>query len=257
MMTLQRTGVIILILQNLCSAQSAGNSESLYLSIKPGEAATLRCPYEEHSSTSMRMWFKQRLEHSPLEVVSKLGTKDAIFSSQFNQSRFKDLNRNASSFSLTIENVTKQDEGMYFCGVGDEKTLKISNSTFLAVTGDIKISVDQTPVFQKIIIGNGTTECRTCHQPVLVLSLGLALGLSLFGNIIQACWSWRRGICSGKTSQSDLHDFQELLKDQDGDEEEFYFAALHFSDKMKRRGFKENVFTKVRFTPFSDHKPAQ
>ncbi|XP_072519298.1 uncharacterized protein [Salminus brasiliensis] len=286
-MALQRTGIIILFLQNLRSAQAAGNSE--ILSVKLGELATIRCSSGESSNTEVRMWYKQRLEHSPLEVASKLGTKEAVMSSQFSHSRFK-INKAGNTLTLTIENVSKKDEGMYFCGAGEAKTLTFSNSTFLAVTGDIKISVDQTPVLEsvssgesvtlqctvlseispkdlrvlwfrsaagrsfpeiiytdhnssssrqcetsssphscvynfsknilndsdagtyfcavstcgKIFIGNGTTVCSNPpyhHQLVLVLSLGLALGLSLFWNITLTCWSWRKGVCSGEFIQ--------------------------------------------------------
>uniref|UniRef100_A0A3B4D4Y8 Ig-like domain-containing protein n=1 Tax=Pygocentrus nattereri TaxID=42514 RepID=A0A3B4D4Y8_PYGNA len=41
------------------------------------------------------MWYKQRLEHVPLEVGSKLEDKPAVISDQFDKSRFK-LNRIAS-----------------------------------------------------------------------------------------------------------------------------------------------------------------
>ncbi|XP_072519619.1 uncharacterized protein [Salminus brasiliensis] len=332
--------IFVLFLYKICSTQAVGNPEPLFLSAKVGEAVTLHCPPGVHSSAEIMMWYKQRLNHSPLEVASRFKDKEPVISAQFDQSRFK-TNKDASGFSLTIENVSKKDEGLYFCGGGDAKSLSFSTSTFLAVK-DSNISVDQTPVLEsvssgesvtlqctvlsevspedlrvlwfrsaagrsfpeiiytdyssssrqcetsssphscvynfsknilndddagtyycavttcgKIIIGNGTAVGLIHHQPVLGgVFLGLALGLSLFGNIIQACWSWRRGICSGETSQSGLHDFPEVLQDQD-DEDEFCFAASHFSEKMKRAVFMENVFTKVRFTPFSLNPPSE
>ena len=59
-----------------------------------------------------------------------------MISASFDKSRFK-INRIASGISLSIERVTKEDEGMYFCGETGKKTLDFSTATFLAVTGDI------------------------------------------------------------------------------------------------------------------------
>ncbi|KAL6479788.1 hypothetical protein MHYP_G00108210 [Metynnis hypsauchen] len=174
------------------SAQAVRNSEPLVISAEPGEAVTLNCTFVDDSNKDVRMWYKQRLEHAPLEVGSKFETKPAVISDQFDKSRFK-LNRIASGISLSIERVTKEDEGMYFCGETGKKTLDFSTATFLAVTG--------------------------------------------------------------KTCQSVIHSFPEILQDQDSDAEEFSFAPLNFSDK--RRLLKENAFTRVRFFPVSDFKPIQ
>ncbi|XP_072519993.1 uncharacterized protein [Salminus brasiliensis] len=341
-------GIVILVLYKICSAQAVGNPEPLVISVKAGESFTLSCTSTITDQKSKVMfWFKQRLEHMPLEVGYKLSNKTPALQDPFKKSRFQ-LKQTESGVSLIIKSVSKEDEGMYFCGEVAENAVKFSNGTFLAVSGSSNISVDQTPVLEsvssgesvtlqctvlsevspedlrvlwfrsaagrsfpeiiytdhnsssrqcetrssphscvynfsknilndsdagtyycavstcgKIIIGNGTTVCLKppYHHQLLVVVLSLALGLSLFWNITLTCWSWRRGICCGKTSQSGLHDFQEVLQDQgdddDDDDEEFYFAALHFSEKMKRRKFKDNIFTKVRFTPFSYHKPTQ
>ncbi|KAG9272287.1 hypothetical protein AMEX_G13259, partial [Astyanax mexicanus] len=110
------------------------NPQPLVLSVELGKAAHLHCSLGDQSSAEVRMWYKQRLEHSPLEVASKLqGNKDVVLSPQFNQSRFK-VQKDTTGFALTIENVVKEDEGMYFCGTSEKKTLKFSNSIFLTVT---------------------------------------------------------------------------------------------------------------------------
>uniref|UniRef100_A0A3B4D4U0 Ig-like domain-containing protein n=1 Tax=Pygocentrus nattereri TaxID=42514 RepID=A0A3B4D4U0_PYGNA len=288
------------------------------------------------------MWYKQRLEHAPLEVGSKLEDKPAVISGQLDKSRFK-LNRIASGISLSIERVTKEDEGMYFCGETGKKTLDFSTATFLAVTGQSDISVLQTPVggsvspgesvtlqctvlseiraadlrvlwFRaaagqsfpeiiythqnsssrqceissstnsslynfsknildhhhtgtyycavaacgKIIFGNGTSvELKDPIDPVLMF-LGAALGVCVVVISAQAfiiCKRRNSDHCSGKTCQSIIHSFPEILQDQDSDAEEFSFAPLNFSDKS--RLLKENTFTRVRFFPVSDFKPIQ
>ena len=64
-------------------------------------------------------------------MAAKLTTREATTSSR----RFK-INLN---FNLTVEQITKADEGMYFCGKGDGNTITFSNGAFLAVTGKISV----------------------------------------------------------------------------------------------------------------------
>ena len=117
------------------SVQAVRNSEPLVISAEPGQAVTLTCTFVDDSSKEVRMWFKQRLEHTVLEVASKLEDKPAVKSGQFNTPRFK-TSRIPNGISLSIEGVTKEDEGMYFCGAAGRKTLDFSTVTFLAVTGN-------------------------------------------------------------------------------------------------------------------------
>ncbi|KAL7863511.1 hypothetical protein SRHO_G00124950 [Serrasalmus rhombeus] len=228
MMALHRIGLIIFYLYKIYSAQAVRNSEPLVVSAAPGETVTLNCPPVGDSDADVRMWYKQRLEHAPLEVGSKFKTRDSIISAPFDKSRFK-IERTAQSVSLSIERVTKGDEGMYFCAAAGEKTMNFSTATFLAVTDDHH------------------------GQSVLMVVMGVALGLSVMWNI----WSWRRGSCSGRTSQFVNHNYSEELQVQDSDSEEFDFTALRFSEKMKRRALKEKVFTRVRFFPVSDYRAVQ
>uniref|UniRef100_A0A3B4D461 Ig-like domain-containing protein n=1 Tax=Pygocentrus nattereri TaxID=42514 RepID=A0A3B4D461_PYGNA len=108
------------------------------------------------------MWYKQRLEHAPLEVGSKLEDKPAVISGQFDKSRFK-LNRIASGISLSIEHVTKEDEGMYFCGETGKKTLNFSTATFLAVTVRGSVSPGESVTLQCTVL----SEIRAADLRVL------------------------------------------------------------------------------------------
>ncbi|XP_072520131.1 uncharacterized protein [Salminus brasiliensis] len=158
-----RTAVVVLLILIICSAQAVGNPEPLFLSAKVGEAVTLHCPPGNHSSAEIVMWHKQRLKNSPLEVASRFKDKEPVISAQFDQSRFK-ANKDASGFSLTIENVSKKDEGLYFCGGGDAKTLSFYTSTFLAVK-DSNISVLQTPVLESVSSGESVTlQCTVLSE---------------------------------------------------------------------------------------------
>ena len=61
------------------------NSDPLVISAEPGEAVTLTCTFVDDSNKDVRMWYKQRLEHVPLEVRSKLGEKSAVFANKFDK----------------------------------------------------------------------------------------------------------------------------------------------------------------------------
>ncbi|KAI4893733.1 hypothetical protein NFI96_005701 [Prochilodus magdalenae] len=112
--------------------------------------------FAKESGVDVKMWYKQRLEHAPLEVGTQLEGKSGMISNKFDRSRYK-ISITASGVSLRIEGVTKEDEGMYFCGAAGTKTLDFSNSTFLAVTGQLDISVLQTPVQGPVPPGQSVT----------------------------------------------------------------------------------------------------
>ncbi|XP_049340248.1 uncharacterized protein LOC111197366 isoform X7 [Astyanax mexicanus] len=345
-----RAGIIFLILYEICSAETVGNTEPSIVSVEVGESVTLNCTSALIDKSKTAYWFKHRLEHKPQEVGYKIKDKQHALQNPFNDSKSGfELKEVGSGVSLSIKQVQKQDEGMYFCGSIRENSVNFSTGTFLAVSDHSNISVLQTPALQsvppgeavnlqctvlseirsaelrvfwirsaagssfpeiifthhnssssssssssrqceissskhssvynfspnipnnhhaatyycavelcgRIIIGNGTTVDLHDHRSALVVILALALGLSFFCNVIQACWSWRRGICSGETSPSVLHNLPEILQSQDDDDDDKEFDFAAFSDKMRRRVLKENVFTKVKFTPFTYDKLTQ
>ena len=104
-------------------------SEASFISAESGENVTLHCKFVEMFSQNNWVWYKQRSGQEPQEVAVKLLDK---IKATTTSSRFK-INHH---FSLTIEQTTKDDEGMYFCGIADDKTITFSNGTFLAMTGN-------------------------------------------------------------------------------------------------------------------------
>ncbi|KAL7863523.1 hypothetical protein SRHO_G00125070 [Serrasalmus rhombeus] len=128
-----QAAIIILLLYKIYSVPAVRNSEPVVISAEPGKEVTITCTFVDDSSADVRMWYKQRLEHVPLEVGSKFKDKDPVMSPRFNQTRFK-IDRIANGISLRIEHVTKEDEGMYFCGLGRANAMDFSTATFLAVT---------------------------------------------------------------------------------------------------------------------------
>uniref|UniRef100_A0A3B4CM48 Ig-like domain-containing protein n=1 Tax=Pygocentrus nattereri TaxID=42514 RepID=A0A3B4CM48_PYGNA len=190
----------------------------LVISAEPGEAVNLTCTFVDDSDKEVRMWYKQRIEHAPLEVGSKLEDKPAVIPGQFDKSRFK-LNRIASGISLSIERVTKEDEGMYFCGETGKKTLNFSTATFLAVTGQSDISVLQTSVRGSVSPGELVTlQCTVLSEiraaDLRVLWLRAAAGQS-FPEIIYTHQNSSSRQCEISSSTScSLYEFSKNILNQ-------------------------------------------
>ena len=108
-------------------AEAADLNERSFISVKAGESVTLSCKVEK-SDKNVKAWYKQQLWQKPKEVVSKLENRSPIL----NDSTFS-VN---GDFSLTVKSVSKDHEGMYFCGQSDGKTFTFFNIIVLAVTGN-------------------------------------------------------------------------------------------------------------------------
>ncbi|XP_049340238.1 uncharacterized protein LOC103026875 isoform X2 [Astyanax mexicanus] len=139
--------ILILFLYKICSAETVGNTEPLVVSVKAGEAVTLNCTSALINTYNIAYWFKHRLEHKPQEVGFKLKDKQHELQNPFKDSKSGfELKDAGSGFSLSIKQVQKEDEGMYFCGsVGMNKAI-FSTGTFVAVSDPPDISVLPTPV---------------------------------------------------------------------------------------------------------------
>uniref|UniRef100_A0A3B4CYB0 Ig-like domain-containing protein n=1 Tax=Pygocentrus nattereri TaxID=42514 RepID=A0A3B4CYB0_PYGNA len=154
--------VISFQISHVYSTQAVRHSEPLVISAEPGEAVNLTCTFVDDPNKDVRMWYKQRLEHAPLELGSQLEGKSAVISDQLDKSRFK-LNKIASGISLSIERITKEDEGMYFCGASGKKTLDFSTATFLAVTVQWSVSPGESVTLQCTVL----SEIRAADLRVL------------------------------------------------------------------------------------------
>uniref|UniRef100_A0A3B4E6V3 Ig-like domain-containing protein n=1 Tax=Pygocentrus nattereri TaxID=42514 RepID=A0A3B4E6V3_PYGNA len=146
-----------------CSAQTGDLSEASFVSAESGEPVTLHCKFVEKFPLNNWVWYKQRSGQEPQEVAVKLPSRDPTLSSD-SKIRFK-INQH---FSLTIQQTSKDDEGMYFCGKGDDKTITFSNGTFLAVRGNkitFNISVLQTPAWGSVSPGESVTlQCTVVSE---------------------------------------------------------------------------------------------
>ncbi|KAL7863547.1 hypothetical protein SRHO_G00125310 [Serrasalmus rhombeus] len=220
------TVIIILLLYKTYSAQAVRNSEPLVVSAAPGETVTLNCPSVGDSDADVRMWYKQRLEHAPLEVGSKLKDKETIISAPFDKSRFK-IERTAQSISLSIERVTKGDEGMYFCAATGEKTVNFSTATFLAVT-----EASAGPVMLTLAVFSAVCVAVICAQTILIHKLRKSEH--------RAGEKAQEGAVNERTTR------------QEQNTENLHYAAIHIKEKkakggrVKREQPEDVVYSHVR-----------
>ncbi|KAL7863521.1 hypothetical protein SRHO_G00125050 [Serrasalmus rhombeus] len=218
--------MIVLLLYRIDSAQTVRHSEPLVISAEAGEAVNLTCTFVDSSIKEVRMWYKQRLEHAPLEVGSQLEGKSAVISDQLDKSRFK-LNRIASGISLSIERVTKEDEGMYFCVASGKKTLDVSTATFLAVTED-----PVGPVMLTLAVFSAVCVAVICAQTILIHKLRKSEHSA--GEEVQ------RGAVNERTTR------------QEQNTENLHYAAIHIKEKktkggrVKREEPEDVVYSHVR-----------
>uniref|UniRef100_A0A8B9J7A2 Ig-like domain-containing protein n=1 Tax=Astyanax mexicanus TaxID=7994 RepID=A0A8B9J7A2_ASTMX len=116
-------------------------SDSSVVSVKAGEAVTLTCSSALTDTYKTAYWFKHRLEHKPQEVGYKLYERQQELKNPFKDSKSGfELKEVGSGVSLSIKQVQKEDEGMYFCGSISENSVKFSTGTFLAVSGKYSVS---------------------------------------------------------------------------------------------------------------------
>uniref|UniRef100_A0A4W4DYQ6 Ig-like domain-containing protein n=1 Tax=Electrophorus electricus TaxID=8005 RepID=A0A4W4DYQ6_ELEEL len=92
---------------------------------EPGISITLNCTFKAPSNKNddiVCIWYKQTLKKEPQQVGTAKINKMAMISSQFNNFRFiiKWIN---TTNSLTILNLTEEDEGTYFCGVAEKSEI--------------------------------------------------------------------------------------------------------------------------------------
>lgn len=97
-----------------------------------GKNVDLTCPVLEEKP-EFHFWYKQRFGHMIQTVAT--GTDDQLLlKGPFKNSRFN-VTKVGALHCLTIKNVSKEDEGTYFCQTGAVYTQKFTNATVLVVNG--------------------------------------------------------------------------------------------------------------------------
>uniref|UniRef100_A0A3B4D319 Ig-like domain-containing protein n=1 Tax=Pygocentrus nattereri TaxID=42514 RepID=A0A3B4D319_PYGNA len=191
--------------------QTVELNERMFISVKTGENHTLSCNVERSEKNTI-VWFKQQLGQEFKDVVTKLPDKKAI-----SNNLKLDLNKD---FSLTIKNISEDDEGMYFCGQSEGDMFTFFNVIFLAVTDEphLNISVLQTPVRGSVSPGEPVTlQCTVLSEiraaDLRVLWFRAAAGQS-FPEIIYTHQNSSSRQCEISSSTScSLYEFSKNIRD--------------------------------------------
>uniref|UniRef100_G3PVP2 Ig-like domain-containing protein n=1 Tax=Gasterosteus aculeatus TaxID=69293 RepID=G3PVP2_GASAC len=118
-----------------------------------GGNVTFQCPVSEKEKNIL-YWYKQPLGCTIQTVATRFFTKQT-FRPQFNNSRFR-----VTQDSLTIMNISKEDEATYFCFTGSQFSHRFVDGTFLAVKdGSLQKSfhVEQSPEAESVLPGDSVT----------------------------------------------------------------------------------------------------
>uniref|UniRef100_I3J239 Ig-like domain-containing protein n=1 Tax=Oreochromis niloticus TaxID=8128 RepID=I3J239_ORENI len=124
--------------------------------VKLGDNVTLTCALSE-TDRGLFYWYKLNFGYMVQTVAE--GSFDKI-SFQINNSRFS-ATKVGNVRSLTIRNVSKEDEATYFCQAGSSFSVNFINGTILAVndpkTQHIFVTVKQTPDVNSVHLGDTMT----------------------------------------------------------------------------------------------------
>ncbi|KAL7863533.1 hypothetical protein SRHO_G00125170 [Serrasalmus rhombeus] len=201
--------------------QAVDLSKASFVSAESGGEVTLHCKNLEKFAQSIKVWvwYKQRTGQEPQEVAAKLSTREAPTSVK--------RHKISQIFNLTIEQTTKADEGMYFCGKGDGNTVTFTNGVFLAVTED---PVD--PVMLTLAVFSAVCVAVICAQTILIHKLRKS----------------EHG--AGEKAQEEA--MSERTTRQEQNTENLHYAAIHIKEKkakggrVKREQPEDVVYSHVR-----------
>uniref|UniRef100_A0A8C7XIL6 Ig-like domain-containing protein n=1 Tax=Oryzias sinensis TaxID=183150 RepID=A0A8C7XIL6_9TELE len=141
-----------------------------------GDDVTLICS-TKGVDRNLLSWFKYELGYV-IETVGKISYETKEIYGRFNSSRFKIIPE-ADGFSLSISNVSKEDEGTYLCQAGSYLTMRFINGSHLVVkdptTKQNAIHVQQSSDAESVFQGK-TLNLQCSVQSKMKKNPDLCLG---------------------------------------------------------------------------------
>ncbi|XP_067455933.1 immunoglobulin kappa light chain-like [Thunnus thynnus] len=122
------TALILLSTASLIQTAEVPHPISLTV-VEVGGNVTLQCMVSKDDR--FFRWYKQSLGYMVQTVATQTYNQQKLVG-QFNNSRFQ-VTEGYNEYSLTIRNVSKEDEATYFCQNGTVYSLTLAKGTFLAV----------------------------------------------------------------------------------------------------------------------------
>ncbi|XP_027007851.2 uncharacterized protein LOC113646044 isoform X2 [Tachysurus fulvidraco] len=159
--------IIAITLYMMCPARSVDFFRPSFLSVRFGECISLICPFGHNQRTESVIWYKQSVGEMPRKIGERIAYKEVKFSPEFKNSGFI-MEMTDNGISLTIPNIKKDHEGLYYCGkLFTLENVTLSNGTFLAVSDDrdVKVSVWQRGVSDSVPAGASVTlQCSVLSE---------------------------------------------------------------------------------------------
>uniref|UniRef100_A0A3P8RV50 Ig-like domain-containing protein n=1 Tax=Amphiprion percula TaxID=161767 RepID=A0A3P8RV50_AMPPE len=142
---------------SLIQSQQVPQQISLIV-VELGDTFTLTCSF---SGEQPRLLYWYKLSFGNMFQRVAVGYMDfPALEDQFDSSRFS-ITKVGDAFSLTIRNISKEDEGTYLCQGGSSYTMAYFNGTLLAVNDpehqQKSVSVKQSPDVESVRLGNSMT----------------------------------------------------------------------------------------------------
>ncbi|XP_040031239.2 uncharacterized protein LOC120818327 isoform X1 [Gasterosteus aculeatus] len=144
---------LLLLLGTLYPIEAAEVQQVSLKEAELGGNVTFQCPVSEKEKNIL-YWYKQPLGCTIQTVATRIYSQPTL-SPQFNNSRFR-----VTQDSLTIMNISKEDEATYFCFYGSQFSHSFGNGVFLAVKdGSLQKSfqVEQSPEAESVLPGDLVT----------------------------------------------------------------------------------------------------
>ncbi|XP_028272775.1 immunoglobulin kappa light chain-like [Parambassis ranga] len=144
----------LILLSTASLIQTGDASRQISLTVAElGHDVTLHCNVSENAK-----WYKQSLGQMPQTVAGSVSGQ-TITEKQFENSRFT-VSKKESQFSLSIRNVSKEDEATYFCQTVTAFSSVFVNGTFLVVNDSNQqksVFVTQSPKTESVQLGDTAT----------------------------------------------------------------------------------------------------
>nr|XP_040029910.1 LOW QUALITY PROTEIN: uncharacterized protein LOC120817599 [Gasterosteus aculeatus aculeatus] len=147
---------LLLLLGTLYPIEAAEVQQVSLTEAELGGNVTFQCPVSEEEKYIF-YWYKQPLGCTIQTVATRIYSQPTL-SPQFNNSRFRVTA--GETHSLTIMNISKEDEATYFCFYGSPFSHSFGDGVFLAVKdGSLQKSfhVEQSPEAESVLPGDSVT----------------------------------------------------------------------------------------------------
>ncbi|XP_069550248.1 uncharacterized protein [Brachyistius frenatus] len=149
----------LILLCTLCLTQTQKVPQQVSLTVAElGDTFTVTCTVIEDGTSLFywyRLYFGYMVQTVAMGIFAKLNLAE-----QFDNPRF-DVTKVGKMHSLTIRNISKEDEGTYFCQAGSAYKLAFINGTFLAVKDRKNVQksvyVKQSPDVESVWLGEPVT----------------------------------------------------------------------------------------------------